>query len=114
MTSRYKPELVKFMSYKDNVSYSKDHTFTTEALLRITPEDLCRWMNRQTYGDSEPSDEMRPIHRRLTTLEFTKKAISSFTPRINSAWDPLTERGNPTQSDAVNKLVKRVKNLTNS
>ncbi|ETM48591.1 hypothetical protein L914_06878 [Phytophthora nicotianae] len=103
MTNRYKPELVKFMSCKDGVSYRKGRTFTVDELLRITPEDLCRWMNKQTYGDPEPSDDLRPMHRRSTTLEFTKKAILSFMPRINLTWGPVTERGNPTRSDVANK-----------
>jgi len=30
-------------------------------------------------------------------------------PRINTTWDPVTERGNPTRSDAVKKLIKKVK-----
>ncbi|KAG3231873.1 hypothetical protein PI124_g23032 [Phytophthora idaei] len=109
MTSRYKPELVKFMSYKDGIVYDKDRVFTTEELLQITPDHLCRWMSQQAYGDAEPSEEMRPVHRRSSTLEFSKKAISSFMPRINATWDPVTERGNPTRSDAVNKLIKKVK-----
>ncbi|ETI41600.1 hypothetical protein F443_13181 [Phytophthora nicotianae P1569] len=111
MTNHYKPELVKFMPYKDNVSYRKDRTFTVDELLRITPEDLCGWMNEQTYGDPEPSDDMRTMHRRSTILEFTKKATSSFMPRINLTWGPVTERGNPTRSDVVNKLIKGVKNF---
>ncbi|KAG3128583.1 hypothetical protein PI126_g21341 [Phytophthora idaei] len=109
MTSRYKPELVKFMSYKDGIVYDKDRVFTTEELLQITPDHLCRWMSQQAYGDAESSEEMRPVHRRSSTLEFSKKAISSFMPRINATWDPVTECGNPTRSDAVNKLIKKVK-----
>ncbi|KAG2773487.1 hypothetical protein PC129_g21650 [Phytophthora cactorum] len=46
MTSRYKPELVKFMSYKDDIVYDKDRVFTTEELLQITPDYLCRWMSQ--------------------------------------------------------------------
>ncbi|KAE9338649.1 hypothetical protein PF008_g11966 [Phytophthora fragariae] len=109
MTARYKPELTKFMSFKDDVEYSNDRVFTPEELLRITPDHLCRWMNQQAYGDPDPSEVMRPVHRRSNTLEFSKKAISSFMPRINSTWDPVTVRGNPTRSDAVNKLIKKVK-----
>lgn len=109
MTNRYKPELLGFMSFKDGVKYSSDREFTMAELLRITPDDLCRWMNEQAYGDSVPNDAMRPVHRRSSTLEFSKKAISSFMPRSSTTWDPVTECGNPTRSDAVNKLIKRVK-----
>ncbi|KAG1703778.1 hypothetical protein DVH05_006792 [Phytophthora capsici] len=97
------------MSFKDGISYGSDHTFTTEALLQITPSDVCRWMNKRAYGDSDPTDDMKPVHARSSTLEFAKKAVSSFMPRVNTSWDPVTEQGNPTRSDAVNKLIKRVK-----
>ncbi|ETM99018.1 hypothetical protein PPTG_19033 [Phytophthora nicotianae INRA-310] len=30
-------------------------------------------------------------------------------PRVNTTWDPVTEQRNPTRSDAVKKLIKRVK-----
>ncbi|ETK93610.1 hypothetical protein F442_03291 [Phytophthora nicotianae P10297] len=30
-------------------------------------------------------------------------------PRINSTWNPVMERGNPTRSDEVNKPIKKVK-----
>ncbi|OWZ02107.1 hypothetical protein PHMEG_00026388 [Phytophthora megakarya] len=109
MTSRYKPELTRFMSFKDSIVYSNDYVFTMDELLRITPDHVCRWMNQQAYGDPEPNELMKPVHRRSSTLEFAKKAISSFMPRINTTWDPVTERGNPTRSDAVNKLIKKVK-----
>ncbi|RLN49610.1 hypothetical protein BBJ28_00002631, partial [Nothophytophthora sp. Chile5] len=107
--TRYKVILVKFMAFKDGAEYANNHEFTTEALLRITPDDLCRWMNKRAFDDPEPRDEMKPVFARSSTLEFAKKAISSFMPRVNMTWDPVTAQGNPTRSDAVNKLIKRVK-----
>ncbi|KAL3657121.1 hypothetical protein V7S43_018033 [Phytophthora oleae] len=107
--NRYKADLVKLMSFKDGISYPGDHVFMTEALLQITPSDLCRWMNKRASGDSEPSEDMKPVHTRSSTLEFAKKAISSFMPRVNATWDPVTAQGTPTRSDAVNKLIKKVK-----
>ncbi|EEY68656.1 uncharacterized protein PITG_18596 [Phytophthora infestans T30-4] len=109
MTSRYKPELMRFMAFTNGVAYSSDYVFTMSELLNITPEHVCRWMNQQAYGDPEPDESMKPIHRRSSTLEFAKKAISSFMTRINTTWDPVNKRGNPTRSDAVNKLIKKVK-----
>ncbi|EEY63388.1 uncharacterized protein PITG_15104 [Phytophthora infestans T30-4] len=108
-TSRYKAELVKFMSFKDDKEYTASHEFTPADLLSITPGLLCRWMNTRAYGDSEPSEDMRPVHLRSSTLEFAKKAISAYMPRINAPWDPVAMQGNPTRSDDVNKLIKRVK-----
>ncbi|KAG3111076.1 hypothetical protein PI124_g5487 [Phytophthora idaei] len=52
MMSRYKPELVKFMSYKDGIVYDKDRVFTTEELLQITSDHLCHRMSQQAYGDA--------------------------------------------------------------
>ncbi|KAJ8528755.1 hypothetical protein ON010_g14574 [Phytophthora cinnamomi] len=92
--SRYKPDLVKFKSYKDNVKYISDRVFTMEDLSCITPDDLCRWRNQQAYGGPVPIEEMRSVHRRSSTFEFLEE---------------VTERGNPTRSDAVNKLIKKVK-----
>lgn len=111
MTSRYKPELMRFMAFTNGVAYSGDYVFTMGELLNITPDHVCRWMNQQAYGDPEPDESMKPIHRRSSTLEFAKKAISSFMPRINTTWDPVNERGSPTRSDAVNKLIKKVKKI---
>ncbi|OWZ18461.1 LOW QUALITY PROTEIN: hypothetical protein PHMEG_0007446 [Phytophthora megakarya] len=109
MTSRYKPELTRFKSFKDGIAYSSNYVFTIDEVLRITPDDLCRWMNQQAYGDPEPNELMKHFHRRLSTLEFAKKAISSSIPRVYTTCDPVTERGNPTRSDAMNKLTKKVK-----
>ncbi|OWZ03196.1 hypothetical protein PHMEG_00025112 [Phytophthora megakarya] len=107
--NRYKAELVKFMSFKDDSTYATDHTFTMESLLEITPGHICHWMNKRAYGEPEPSDDAKPVSARSSTLEFAKKAISSFMPRVNATWDPVSEQGNPTRSDAVNKLIKKVK-----
>ncbi|ETO84009.1 hypothetical protein F444_02053 [Phytophthora nicotianae P1976] len=71
--NRYKADLVRLMSFKDGISYGSDHTFTTEALLQITPSDVCRWMNKRSYEDSDPTDDMKPVHARSSTLEFAKK-----------------------------------------
>ncbi|KAJ8566599.1 hypothetical protein ON010_g6523 [Phytophthora cinnamomi] len=109
MTGSYKPELVKLISYKDNVKYISDPVFTMEELLWITPDDLCCWMNEQAYGGPVPTEEMCPVHRRSSTLELSKTAISSFTPGVNSTWGTVMERGNPACSDAVNKTIKKVK-----
>ncbi|KAK1938298.1 hypothetical protein P3T76_009448 [Phytophthora citrophthora] len=109
MTSRYKPVLLKFMSYTYGVEYDSDHAFSMEELLGITPEHICRWMNELAYGNPDPSGDLRPVHHRSTILEFSKKAISAFMPCVNASWDPVAARGNPTRSDAVNKFIKRMK-----
>ncbi|OWZ12643.1 LOW QUALITY PROTEIN: hypothetical protein PHMEG_00014162 [Phytophthora megakarya] len=92
MTSRYKPELLKFMSYTYGVEYDSDHAFSMEELLGIIPEHICRWINELlAYGNPDPSDDLRPVHHRSATLEFSKKVISSFMPSVNASWDPRVE-----------------------
>ncbi|KAG6958175.1 hypothetical protein JG687_00009545 [Phytophthora cactorum] len=72
-TSRYKTELMKLMSFRDDKKYDVGHNFT--------PDLLCRWMNKRAYGDPEPNEDMQLIHIRSSTLELAKKAISAFMPR---------------------------------
>ncbi|KAF1777800.1 hypothetical protein GQ600_2852 [Phytophthora cactorum] len=98
-TSRYKAELVKLVSFKDDKKDDVGRNVTTEELLCITPDLLCRWMNKRAYGDPEPNEDMIPIHTRSSTLEIAKKAISAFMPRLNtkalpSHDDDLEERSN--------------------
>jgi len=64
MTSRYKPELTRFMSFTNGIAYRSDYVFTMGELLNITPDHVCRWMNQQAYGDPVPDEFMKPIHRR--------------------------------------------------
>jgi hypothetical protein len=42
-------------------------------------------------------------------LEFAKKAISYFMPNRLMVWNQRTREGNPTRSNVVNELIKRVK-----
>lgn len=109
MTERYPSILARFMAFKNDTEQVDTATFTQDDLLQITPDDICRWMNIRAYGDPSPRDEMKPIHARSSTLEFDKKAISSFMPRLKAVWDPISKHGNPTRSDEVNKLIKKVK-----
>ncbi|KAE9350895.1 hypothetical protein PR003_g5153 [Phytophthora rubi] len=97
------------MSFKDNVGYSRERMFTIAELLPITPDGLSRWINQQAYGDPVPTEDMRPVHRRSSTLEFSTKAISSFMPGVNATWDPVTAHGNPTAQMPSKRLIKKVK-----
>ncbi|KAG2786672.1 hypothetical protein PC129_g11095 [Phytophthora cactorum] len=119
-TSRYKAELVKLVSFKDDKKDDVGRNVTTEELLCITPDLLCRWMNKRAYGDPEPNEDMIPIHTRSSTLEIAKKAISAFMPRLNTKALPSHDVLQPTttlssaQSPArisVARLSKRPKDL---
>ena len=56
-----------------------------------------------------PSADDTPIHARSSTLEFAKKAISSFQPNHLIPWNEQSRTGNPTRSPLVNDLIKRIK-----
>jgi hypothetical protein len=107
----YKAILTKFMRYKNNIEYEDDYTFSQNELLRITSDDICEWMNVRAYGVPIPTTDMMPVHARSSTLEYIKKAISSFMPRQNIPWDSVRGEGNPTRCVDVNKLIKTVKRL---
>ncbi|ETL82682.1 hypothetical protein L917_17198 [Phytophthora nicotianae] len=78
--NRYKADLVRLMSFKDGISYGSDHTFTTEALLKITPSDVCRWMNKRAYGDFDPTDDMKPVRRWRTRKAVVDVYIDKTQP----------------------------------
>ena len=106
---RYKRQLVKLMEWKHSKSYSLDKTFTQEELLSITAEDVRNYFSLKAFGRERPDDDSRPIYARSNTLYFMKKAISNYIPRKSMAWDPIRNEGNPTRSDLVNDLIKKVK-----
>ena len=56
-----------------------------------------------------PGPNDKPSHCRSSSLEYWKKAISFFMPNKNHQWNEMTNSGNPTRSQDVNDLIKRVK-----
>ena len=108
-TRLYKPTLVAFMSYNDRNDYTNDFVFTQEHLAEVDDADVVAWFNSKAYGTDVPSPDARPIGTRSNTLLYYKKALSHFMPNRNHQWNELTRAGNPTKSQAVNDLIKRVK-----
>ena len=105
----YRPYLVKFWNYSHNTNYEKHHTFTQDELLTITPGQLYSYFATKVYGSPNPTDEDNPTKGRSSSIEFGKKAISYFMPNRLAHWDVQTNRGNPTKSVLVNKLIKQIK-----
>ena len=66
-------------------------------------------MRFKVYGKADPDVNDMPTQGRLSSLEFTKKAISQFMPDKLQSWLIRRQDGNPTQSVAVNDLIKLVK-----
>ena len=99
------------MNFRDNpeVPYTNATIFTQEQLLTITPEQLCRWMKKKVYGTPDPGPEDKPTEGRASSIQFAKKAISSFMPNKMTPWDEVLKRGNPTRSICLNDLIRMVK-----
>ena len=109
---QYQPYLFKFMNFKNNPDeeYTKETVFSNEQLFDIKPDDLARWFKLQAYGDTEANIETElPTKCRLSNLEFIKKSISHFMPDKNTPWSVRHNSGNPTRSNQIQEILKKVK-----
>ncbi|ETN18607.1 hypothetical protein PPTG_21583 [Phytophthora nicotianae INRA-310] len=89
--------------------FNTDTVSNKSKLLEITPDDVCRWMNLRAFGEENPAEDAKPVNARASTLDYAKKDPSSFMPRCTVPWDPIRNEGNPTRSDLVNAVIKKVK-----
>ena len=106
----YKKYLVDCLNLVNGTSHSKDHSFTDNELYELTPEKIIRYLAFLSYGKEDPDiDTEFPTHGRSSSLEFAKKAISSFMPNKNMVWNERSNEGNPTRSADVNDFIKVVK-----
>lgn len=106
---RYWSTLLSLMSLKDGVMYDRDHVFTDEHLLTLTPDDVVEFFNLKVYGTPHPDVDATPKLGRSTSLESYKKHISYFMPNRLICWDVQNNRGNPTRSIKVNSLINKIK-----
>ena len=109
MQPAYKAAFAGLMSFKHGHTYSSNTVFTREQLLDITADDVVAFMNQRAYGTPTPSETDKPTHIRSNTLEYWKKGISYFMPIKNHQWNEVTNTGNPTRSQSVNDMIKKVK-----
>ncbi|EEY64813.1 uncharacterized protein PITG_15602 [Phytophthora infestans T30-4] len=91
--SRYKSILCELMAFRADHNFPTSTVFSQEELLEITPDDVCHWMNYRAFGDRSPTEDANPVNARASTLEYAKKAISSFMPRRTVPWDPIRNEG---------------------
>ena len=105
----YRAVLAAFMSHQDGYTYMRTHQFEDNALVQVTPEEICRWLNEKAYRVEEPGEQDRPTSARLSLLMFYKKSISYFMPLKMESWNVRSKQGNPTRSVAVNNLIAKVK-----
>jgi hypothetical protein len=101
---------MEYLHKKPEGTYSQDSEFTQEELLQITPKHVARFLCKLVYGKDRPEPTDLPTAGRAATASGYKSAISYFMPN-SQPWDVGTNRGNPTKSKEVNKLIKRVKKM---
>ena len=112
-STRYRPHLDSLMSFVHNrppgQEYTRSQAYRTSELNAITPLDVLRWMNIKTFGVPDPPLDANPVSARSSSLNFYKKSISFYMPNRLIVWSTTRNEGNPTRSNEINDLLKRVK-----
>eukprot|EP00574_Skeletonema_japonicum_P005526 CAMPEP_0201727806 /NCGR_PEP_ID=MMETSP0593-20130828/13740_1 /ASSEMBLY_ACC=CAM_ASM_000672 /TAXON_ID=267983 /ORGANISM="Skeletonema japonicum, Strain CCMP2506" /LENGTH=619 /DNA_ID=CAMNT_0048219735 /DNA_START=67 /DNA_END=1926 /DNA_ORIENTATION=+ len=109
VAKRYNTILRDFMAYQNqSTMYPEGHTFTEGELLEITPDHIIRYFTMKLYGDGDVIPSGKPIKGSHHTLDYYKKAISSFMPLKQQPWDQGAQTGNPTRAKAVNNFIRRI------
>ena len=85
--------------------------FTQDELSAIKPQDIMKWMNMKLFAKEDPGDDEMPINGSHHTIDYYKKSISYFMPKKETPWDPIHQTGNPTRSNEVTNLVKRIRKM---
>ena len=91
--------------------YTKETTFEDAMLLKLTPDDIARWMKTKCYGKEDPGPDDDPTLVQASSLMYYKKTLSFFIPDRLETWSVRRGEGNPTKSIPVNDLVKSVKTM---
>lgn len=100
--------VVEFMSFLDNNDYATDHGFVpSEVLQRVSPDDVANFLKLKAYGTTTPSSKTKLNRLSPNTLLFCKTALSSFFAETRR-WDENQKTGNPTKSEAVNAVLKKI------
>ena len=103
----YKNILVIFMDFIHDAEHEYDYQVTSQELCTITPQDVKWFFCLKAFGNPDPPADANPMHCRCSTLEYYKKALSSYMPNCLSPWNALAMSGNPTRSIEVNDLIKK-------
>ena len=74
----YQHYIVSFMKFKYKQPFAKDHQFSKQQLLDITPKDVRRWLLYRAYKTTkQPGPNERPrVFQRAGTLEKAKSGLS--------------------------------------
>jgi len=108
----YFPYLCRFMGYRNHKNekhYNPKTTpmFSAEELLAIQPLDVKHWLSFCTYGTETPT-ENASLELRVSSIEYVKKAISSYMPN-HGEWNTEGNYGNPTRSKCILKFIAESK-----
>ena len=104
----YSSVLLRLINYLDSVTHPKGTEIPRERITRLTPSDLMRFFNSEIFGAEVCPEDGNPKIR-SSTVEFWKKALSSFMTNRLMAWNEVSNIGNPTRCTELNDLVKYVK-----
>ena len=63
------------------------------------------------FSKENPEHDEMPITGSHHTIDYYKKSISYFMPKKETHWDPINQTGNPTRSNEVTNLVKRIRKM---
>ena len=110
MGKSYKKNMLNFMQWfhQREKPYDNGTTFTRDELKEIQPVNVHDWLAIYCYGKADyNADTDKPTGARARTLLFKKKSVSFFMPNQMPQW--CDDRGNPTKSIPVNKLIELVK-----
>ena len=106
---KYHHYVVDAMNTSFGTAHPKDHTFTDDELLALTPEHIYAYLATKAYGTPNPTDANNPTLLCSNTLQYMKKALSYYMPNKLMEWNVDSQTGNPTRSVLVNKLIELVK-----
>ena len=66
LAEKYHAPLRHLMSWRDGVTYEKNHQFSSDQLENVTAQDIYRWAKFRVYGDPDADEGVSPpIHYRV-------------------------------------------------
>lgn len=110
LAEKYHAPLRHLISWRDGLTYDKNHQFSFDELKNITAEDIYRWAKFRVYGDPDADEGVcPPIHYRVNSVLGWKRAISYSMPNNNMQWNEVAKVGNPTRSQQMARLIRHMK-----
>ncbi len=100
--------LNSLISFLDKTKYNDAMAFSQEQLATVTNINVYWDLANKAYGTPEPGHDNLPEKCCSTTIKYHKKAISLYMPRRNMVWNEVWKEGNPTESQAINDLIKQI------